>query len=70
MANKSYEKRRNTPRLPIVYTTEEWCKKAIGCAPISSEMQHYEMKRLGGYIEDIYDALISGDLPVPVKGGE
>ena len=47
---------------------EEWCKKAIGCAPISSEMQHYEMKRLGEYIGNIYDALLSGDLPVPVKG--
>lgn len=45
----------------------EWCKKAIGCAPISSEMQHYEMKRLGEYIGNIYDALLSGDLPVPIK---
>ena len=43
----------------------EWCKKAIGCAPISSEMQHYEMKRLGEYIGNIYDALLSVDLQVP-----
>ena len=27
MANKSYEKRRNTPRLPIVYTTAEILQK-------------------------------------------
>ena len=27
MKNKSYEKRRNTPRLPIVYTTAEILQK-------------------------------------------
>ena len=47
---------------------EEWCFNALGSASISSEMQHYEMKRLGEYVGNIYDALLSGDLPVPVKG--
>ena len=59
-----------TPEEKEARLRAEWCKKAIGCAPISSEMQHYEMKRLGGYIEDIYDALLTGDLPMPVKGDE
>lgn len=45
----------------------EWCIKALSSCSILSEMQKYELKRLGGYIEDIYDALLSGDLPVPVK---
>ena len=48
----------------------EWCKKAIGCAPISSEMQHYEMKRLGKYVGNIHDALLSGELPMPKKEDE
>lgn len=47
---------------------EEWCIKALSSCSISSEMQRYELKRLGGYIEDIYDAILSGELPVPVKG--
>ena len=46
---------------------EEWCIKALSSCSILSEMQKYELKRLGGYIEDIYDALLSGDLPVPAK---
>ena len=47
---------------------EEWCIKALSSCSILSGMQKYELKRLGGYIEDIYDALLTGDLPVPVKG--
>ena len=47
---------------------EEWCVKALSSCSILSGMQKYELKRLGGYIEDIYDALLSGDLPVPSKG--
>ena len=46
---------------------EEWCIKALSSCSILSGMQKYELKRFGGYIEDIYDALLSGDLPVPVK---
>lgn len=44
---------------------EEWCIKALSSCSILSGMQKYELKRLGGYIEDIYDALLSGDIPVP-----
>ena len=36
MANKSYEKRRNTPRLPIVYTTAEILQKLDYLAGIHS----------------------------------
>ena len=46
---------------------EEWCSNALGSASILSGMQEYELKRLGGYIGNIYDALLSGNLPVPVK---
>ena len=51
---------------------EEWCIKALSSCSILSGMQKYELKRLGGYIEDIYDALLSGDLSTPVqaKDGE
>ena len=49
---------------------KEWCIKALSSCSILSGMQKYELKRLGGYIEDIYDAILSGDLPVPVKDGE
>ena len=49
---------------------EEWCIKALSSCSISSEMQRYELKRLGGYIEDIYDALKSGELPMPGKWSE
>ena len=48
---------------------EEWCSNALDSASILSGMREYELKRLGGYIGNIYDALLSGDLPVP-KGGE
>ena len=61
---------------PIETTTEkaqrlreEWCIKALSSCSILSGMQKYELKRLGGYIEDIYDALLSGKLAAP-KGGE
>ena len=46
---------------------EEWCSNALDSASILSGMREYELKRLGGYIGNIYDALLSGDLPVPVK---
>lgn len=50
---------------------EEWCIKALSSCSILSGMQKYELKRLGEYIEDIYDALLSGELPMPSKkGGE
>ena len=66
-SNKLFIKPIESPEEKAARLRVEWCKKAIGCAPISSEMQHYEMKRLGEYIGNIYDALLSGDLPVPVK---
>ena len=59
-----------TPDEKAARLREEWCIKALSSCSILSEMQKYELKRLGGYIEDIYDALLSGDLPVPGKGGE
>ena len=59
-----------TPEEKAARLREEWCIKALSSCSISSEMQKYELKRLGGYIEDIYDALLSGDLPIPSKGGE
>ena len=49
---------------------EEWCIKALSSCSILSGMKKYDLKRLGGYIEDIYDALLSGDLPVPGKDGK
>ena len=56
-----------TPEEMAARLREEWCIKALSSCSILSGMQKYELKRLGGYIEDIYDALLSGDLPVPVK---
>ena len=49
---------------------EKWCIKALSSCSILSVMQKYELKRLGGYIEDIYDSLLSGELTMPGKGGE
>ena len=48
---------------------EEWCSNALDSASILSGMREYELKRLGGYIGNIYDALLSGELAAP-KGGE
>lgn len=48
----------------------EWCIKTLSYCSILSEMQKYELKRLSGYIEDIYDALPSGELTMPNKDGE
>ena len=56
-----------TPEEKAARLREEWCIKALSSCSILSGMQKYELKRLGGYIEDIYDALLSGDLPVPGK---
>ena len=55
-----------TPEEKAARLRAEWCIKALSSCSILSGMQKYELKRLGGYIEDIYDALLSGDLPVPV----
>ena len=49
---------------------DEWRIKALSSASILSGMQEYELKRLGGYIGDIYDALLSGELTMPSKDGE
>ena len=43
----------------------EWCSNALGSASILSGMQEYELKRLGGYVGNIYDALLSGELSMP-----
>ena len=59
-----------TPEEKAERLREEWCIKALSSCSISSGMQKYELKRLGGYIEDIYDALLSCDLPVPGRDGE
>lgn len=59
-----------TPEEKAQRLREEWCIKALSSCSILSGMQKYELKRLGGYIEDIYDALLSGDLPAPGKDGE
>ena len=61
-----------TPEEKAQRFRKEWCNKALSSCSILSGMQKYELKRLGGYIEDIYDALLSGDLSTPVqaKDGE
>ena len=61
-----------TPEEKAQRLREEWCSDALSSCSILSGMQKYELKRLGGYIEDIYDALLSGDLSAPVqaKDGE
>ena len=57
-----------TPEEKAARLREEWCSNALDSASILSGMREYELKRLGGYIGNIYDALLSGDLPVPAKG--
>lgn len=59
-----------TPEEKAQRLREEWCIKALSSCSILSGMQKYELKRLGGYIEDIYDALLSGELTMPSKDGE
>lgn len=57
-----------TPEEKAARLREEWCSNALDSASILSGMREYDLKRLGGYIGNIYDALLSGELPVPVKG--
>ena len=57
-----------SPEVKAARLREEWCSNALDSASILSGMREYELKRLGGYIGNIYDALLSGDLPVPAKG--
>ena len=59
-----------TPEERAKREREEWCSKALDSAGILSEMKRYELKRLGEYIGSIHDALLSGELPMPTKGGE
>ena len=56
-----------TPEEKAERLREEWCIKALSSCSILSGMQNYELKRLGGYIKDIYDALLSGDLSTPKR---
>ena len=59
-----------TPEEKAARLREEWCSDALGSASILSGMKEYELKRLGGYVGNIYDALLSGELSMPSKGGE
>ena len=59
-----------TPEEKAKRLREEWCSDALGSASILSGMKEYELKRLGGYVGNIYDALLSGELSMPSKGGE
>ena len=59
-----------TPAEKAQRLRDEWRIKALSSASILSGMQEYELKRLGGYIGDIYDALLSGELTMPSKDGE
>ena len=59
-----------TPEEKAERLRDEWRIKALSSASILSGMQEYELKRLGGYIGDIYDALLSGELTTPSKDGE
>ena len=57
-----------TPDEKAARLREEWCSDALGSASILSGMKEYELKRLGGYVGNIYDALLSGELSMPSKG--
>ena len=57
-----------SPEEKAVRLREEWCIKALSSCSILSGMKKYDLKRLGGYIGNIYDALLSGELTAP--GGE
>ena len=57
-----------TPEEKAARLREEWCSDALGSASILSGMKEYELKRLGGYVGNIYDALLSGELSMPSKG--
>ena len=67
LAEKFYCSPIETPEEKSARLREEWCIKALSSCSISSGMQKYELKRLGGYIEDIYGALLSGELTMPGK---
>ena len=47
---------------------DEWVEKAVGATPVYENAAHGYSTRLKIDISSIYDAMISGDLPVPVKG--
>lgn len=66
-SNKIFIKPIESPEEKAARLREEWCSNALDSASILSGMREYDLKRLGGYIGNIYDALLSGDLPVPVK---
>ena len=61
----NYFRALETPEEKAARLREEWCSNALGSASILSGMQEYELKRLGGYIGNIYDALLSGELKMP-----
>ena len=47
---------------------DEWVEKAVGATPVYEIAAHGYSTQLRIDISSIYDAMISGDLPVPVKG--
>ena len=47
---------------------DEWVEKAVGATPVYEIATHGYSTQLRIDISSIYDAMISGDLPVPVKG--
>ena len=67
-ANKDWFLPLETPEEKAARLREEWCSDALGSASILSGMKEYELKRLGGYVGNIYDALLSGELSMPSKG--
>ena len=46
---------------------DEWVEKAVGATPVYEIASHGYSTRLKIDISSIYDAMISGDLPVPAK---
>lgn len=59
-----------TPEEKAERLREEWCSKALDSAGLLSEMKRYDLKRLSEYISSIHDAMLSGALSAPTKGGE
>ena len=59
-----------SPEEKVARLRSEWCSNALDSASILSGMREYDLKRLGRCIGNIYDAMLSGDLPVPVKEDE
>ena len=57
-----------TPEEKAARLRDEWVEKAVGATPVYEIASHGYSTQLRIDISSIYDAMISGDLPVPVKG--